>query len=126
MAIKAILLGGDPQMWDYPYSAAVLGGDVVIDSGQNIPVVAHRDYDPNAADKTIAPQAAIKGGIYKLDKSGSSGPVFAFGDAVYVHATNGATTNDANAHFGMCVKAAGASQAWVEALHQPNVGTASS
>jgi predicted RecA/RadA family phage recombinase len=125
MSVKAILVRGhDAQMVDYTPATAVEGGDVTIDNG--VPVVSHRPYDPDDVNAEANPQVAIHGGIYDLDKDGTSGPVFAFGDPVYVHATNGATTSDANAHFGMCVADAGTNDATVRVFHNPNIGTASS
>lgn len=124
MSIKAVLVHGEPLMVDYTPVAAVEGGDVKIDNG--CPVVFHRPYDPDDASATATPQAAIHGGVYDLDKDGTSGPVFAFGDPVYCHATNGATTSDVDAPFGMCTKAAGTNDDTVRVFHNPNIGTASS
>jgi hypothetical protein len=126
MSVKAILISGhhNVQMWDYTYGSAVEGGDVVIDN--NVTVIAHRPYDPDDDSKPATPQAAIRGGIYKLDKDGTSGPVFSAFDPVYVNASTGATTDGSDAPFGMAVEDAGANQDYVYAEHNPNYGYASS
>lgn len=122
MAVYARLRGGNPVMWALTPDSAVVGGDVVVDDGGSTRVY-HHDYDPADDNATETPQAAIRGGVYELDKDGTSGPTFDVGDPVYWHATNGATSTTTDDHFGFAVEAAGTNEATVIAEHNPIHGT---
>lgn len=121
---RAIFQYGEPQMIDYTPAAAVLGGDVIVDN--EIPLCFHRPYDPADGSRPAAPQAGVRGGIYAVDKNGSGGPTFNFGDTVYFNPATGATTATTDDAFGMCVKLAGPSDTSVLCEHNPHFGTAAS
>jgi predicted RecA/RadA family phage recombinase len=102
---------------NYTPAAAVDSG-AIVDLGEILGV----------AERAIAASAvgalALEG-VFRLIKDGTSGPVFAVGDAVFWDKTAGLATRIGGSsclYFGTCVEAAGTNQAWVDVkLDPPNL-----
>lgn len=99
---------------NYTPSATVATGQIV-DLG-NLLGVAERAI-------TASAQGAVSPfGVFRLTKDGSSGPVFAVGDAVFFDLVNELAVRTGGSgcvYFGQCVEAAGTNQAWVDAVLAP-------
>jgi predicted RecA/RadA family phage recombinase len=92
---------------DHTPSGAVVAGQVIVSNG--ICFVAEV---PIAATK-LGALACV--GVFNLTKAASGpGPVFAVGESVYWNASTGATRTTSDTYFGVCVKAAEATDAVVE------------
>lgn len=109
------LVHGTPLMIDYTPSSAVTAGDVVVSN--DLVLVAHKSI---AANELGAMAAA--GGVYDLPKETGTGKTFALGAKVYWDDTNnrGTSTATGNKQFGICTKAAGASDSTVRVAHRLN------
>jgi predicted RecA/RadA family phage recombinase len=114
--MNAIRLSGDQdQKVNYTPSAAVAAG-AIVDLGELLGV-AERAIAANAIG------ALALAGVFKLVKDGSSGPVFALGDAVFWDTVNSLAVRTGGAgclYFGTCTEAAATGQAWVNAALSPH------
>lgn len=112
---KAVFVSGTYDTIYHTPSTAIAAGDVVVIGRR--PYVAHHDIAAN-----VMGSLASGGGVYDLEKDGTSGPAFTDGEEVYWIDADDLATDVAedNSHFGAAVGAAGASVAVVRAIHQPN------
>src|SRR5690606_17968318 len=105
---------GNPLMIDYtPSGADVSAGDVVMVG--DYPCVAHKDI----ADGELGALAA-GGGVYILEKDGTTGPVFSAGeDVAWDDSGELAVELAGGYHFGWSPAGAGTNDATVIAVHAP-------
>ena len=113
--MEAQLVQGDYDTIDHTPSGAVVVGEIVVIG--HYPCIAHHPIAANALGSV-----AVNRGVYSLDKSGSSGPNVAIGDALYFIVSTNLFTNVAsgNKHWGWAIAAAGASVNKVLGYHSPN------
>lgn len=115
---QAIFRSGNPIMVAHTPGSAVAAGDVVVIN--RYPFIAHKDIAANERG-----ELSCGGGVYDFIKDGTSGPAIAVGEGVaWIDGSDLATdVLTANTHLGVCVEAAGASQAYVRAWHMPNIAS---
>ncbi len=107
-AMEARHLYGEQLTLNYTDSSARSAGEIVTLGG----IAAC--YNEDVAADTLGHPAVT--GVYSVIKDGTSGPVFAVGDAVQWDATNNLAVASGDFAIGKCTKAAGTNEDRVEVV----------